>query len=122
VVIACSRVEAARNRLLHRDVDCYADVGIPAVVKVIAVIDVVDIDFVVVIPVISPVHRPWINRTEPITLILESRIPAYNQERLAVDTESVIRSKVNAEAVVRYAIAVVPAALLPRAMLGLPVV
>ena len=90
MMTACSRVEAARNRVLHRDIDCYADVGIPAVVQVIAVIDVVDIDFVVVIPVISPGNRPWIHGTEPITLILESRISAYNQERPAVDTESMI--------------------------------
>jgi hypothetical protein len=107
--------------LLHRDIDCYTDVRIPAVVQVVAVVDIVDIDFIVVVPVITPVLRPRIYRTEPITLILEAWISAYNQERLAVNTKSMVRPKIYAEAVVRYAIAMVSAALLPGTMLGLPV-
>jgi hypothetical protein len=113
--------EAAPNRPLHRDIDCNTDTGIPPVVHVVAVVDIVDIHFVVVIPAISPVRRPWIYRTEPITLVLEAWISAYNQERLAVNTESMIRSEIYAEAVVRDAIAVVAATLLPGAVIGFPV-
>jgi hypothetical protein len=113
--------EAAPNRPLHRDIDCNTDPGIPAVVHVVAVVDIADIDFVVVIPVISPVLRPWVYRTEPITLVLEAWISAYNQEGQAVNTESMVRPKVSAEAVVRDAIAVVAAALLPGAVVRFPV-
>jgi len=113
--------EIAPDRLLHRDVDCNADVGIPAVVHVVAVVDIVHIHFVVVVPVISPVLGPWVDRTEPITLVLEAWISAYNQERPAVDTEAMIRSKINAEAVVWDAIAVITATLLLGAVIGFPV-
>jgi hypothetical protein len=93
----------------------------PAVVQVIAVVDIVDINFVVVVPVISPVHRPWVHSAEPITLVLEAWISAYNQEGQAVNAESMVRPEVSAEAVVRDAIAVVAAALLPGAVIGFPV-
>ena len=97
------------------------DAGIPAVVQVVAVVDVVDVDVVVVVPVIPPGFRPRIDRADPIALVLEARVSAYNQEGKAVDAESVARAKVSAIAVVRNAVAVVAAALLPGAVIGLPV-
>src|SRR5271157_2792882 len=72
---------------LPRDVDRNRDVRIPAVVQVVAVVDVGNINVVVVIPVISPVFRPWVNETDPIALILKARISLHNQEGQAVDTE-----------------------------------
>jgi hypothetical protein len=112
--------EAAPRTPLHRDADRNADVGIPAVVKVIAVADVGDVYVVVVIPVIPPVFRPWVNETHPIATVLEARVSANNQEGKAVDAEPMLRPKVTAEPVVRDAVAVVTTALLPGAVVRFP--
>jgi hypothetical protein len=88
--------------------------------QVIAVIDVGDINFVGVVPVIRPVFWPWVNDTEPIALILEARVSAHNQKGLAVDAEPMLRPKVSTESVVRDAVAVVAATLLPSAVVGIP--
>ena len=105
---------------LHRDADRYSDVGIPAVVQVVAVVDVSDVDVVVVIPVIAPVFRPWVNKTYPIALILEARVPTNDQERQAVDAEPMVATKVSAVTVVRDAVAVIAATLLPVAVVRVP--
>jgi len=47
---------------------------------------------------------------------LEAGISAYNQKGEAVDVEPMVSTKVSTEAVVRNAIAVVAAALLPATM------
>jgi hypothetical protein len=106
---------------LHRDIDRNSLTGITAVVQVVAVVHIVDVDVVVVVPVIPPVRRPWINRTDPITFVLEAWIPTHYQERKALDAEPMIRPEVSPVAVVRNAIAAVATALLPGAMIGLPV-
>jgi len=106
---------------LERDVDRNSLGGIPAVVHVVAIVDVVDIDVVVVVPVISPGLRPGVNSADPITLVLEAWVSAYDQEREGIDAEAVARPKVSAVAVVRNAIATVAPTLLPGAMIGLPV-
>jgi hypothetical protein len=98
---------------LKRDVDRNSDIGIPAVVQVVAVVDVSDINVVSVVPVIPPVFRPWVNETDPIASVLEARISAHNQEGEAVDAESMARPKVSTEPVIRDAVAVVAATLLP---------
>jgi hypothetical protein len=98
-------------RPLHRDADRNSDAGIPLVVKVIAVVDVGDIDIVVVIPIVSPVFRPGVNETDPIALILEAWVSANNQEGQAVDVESVVRTKVSTEMVAGDTVAVVAATL-----------
>jgi len=112
--------EAAPGTPLHRDADRNSGLGIPAVEQVIAVVDVHDIDVVVVVPVIPPVFRPWVNETEPIAAVLEAGISAHNQEGESVNTEPMVPTKVSAEAVVRNAIAVVAATLLPGAVIGIP--
>jgi hypothetical protein len=112
--------ETAPGTPLPRDVDRNSNVRIPAVEQVIAVVDVGDINVVVVIPVIPPGFRPWVNKTDPIALILEARVPANNQEGQAVDAESMVRPKVSTIPVVRNAIAMVTATLLPRAVVGIP--
>jgi hypothetical protein len=101
---------------LHRDADCDSDIGIPAVVQVVAVINVGDINVVVVVPVIAPVLRPRVNGTDPIAFVLEARVSAYNHEGEAVDAKPVVLTKVSAVAVVRNAVAVVTTALSPSAM------
>jgi hypothetical protein len=107
--------------LLKRDVDRNSLAGVAAVVQVIAVVHVVDVDVVVVVPVISPGFWPWVNGTDPVTLVLEARVSAYHQEGQAVDAESVAGAKISAVAVVRNAVAAVATALLPGAVVGLPV-
>jgi hypothetical protein len=106
---------------LQRDVDRNSLAGIPAVVQVIAVVDIVDVNVIVVVPVVSPGSRPRINRTDPIALILETRVSAYDQEREGVDAKPVARPKVSTVTVVRNAVATVATALLPVAVVGLPV-
>jgi hypothetical protein len=112
--------EAAPRALLHRNADRHSDVGIPAVVKVIAVVHVGDVNVVVVIPVIPPVFRPWVNETDPIAPILEARVPANNQKGQAVDAEPMVPTKVSTVTVVRDAVAVVAATLLPVAVVRVP--
>jgi len=88
--------------------------------QVIAVVDVGDINVVVVIPVIAPVFRPWVNETDPIALVLKARISAHNQEWEAIDSEPMVRPKVSTEPVVRDAITVVAATLLPGPVVRIP--
>jgi hypothetical protein len=110
-----------RGNPLERDVDRNSLAGISAVVHVVAIVDVVDIDVVVVVPVISPGLRPGVDGADPIALVLEARVSAHDQEGEGIDAESVARPKVSAVAVVRNAITVVAPALLPGAVIGLPV-
>jgi hypothetical protein len=112
--------EAAPGKPLPRDVDGNSGVRIPMVEQVITVVDVGDINVVGVVPVISPIFRPWVNETDPIALILKARVPANNQEGQSVDAEAMVRPKVTAEPVVRDAVAVVAATLLPSAVVGIP--
>jgi hypothetical protein len=101
---------------LHRDADRNSDARIPAVEHVIAVVDIANIDVVGVVPVISPGFWPWVNQTEPIAVVLEAGISAHNQEGKAGDAEAMVLTKVSPETVVRNAVAVVAASLLPGAV------
>lgn len=101
---------------LHRDAHRNSYVWIPGVIQVVAVVDVSDINIVGVVPVVRPVFRPWIDRTEPIALVLEAWISANNEEREAIDPEAVVRPKISAVPVVRNTVAVVPPPLFPRAV------
>jgi len=96
-------------------------VGIPAVVHVVAIVDVRHVNVVVVVPVFSPVFGPRVNRTDPVTVVLEAGISAYNQKWQAADSETVIRTKVSAVTILRNTVAVVAAALLPGAVVSVPV-
>ena len=95
--------------------------GVPSVVQVIAVSRVVDIHIIVVVPVVGPVFRPRVNQTEPIASVLKARVSAHDDYWVAVDAERVTRTKVAIVAVVGNSVAIVTAALLPIAVLGLPV-
>ena len=106
---------------LHGDADRNPHVGVPAVIHVITVVGVDNIDIVVVVPIISPICRPRVNRADPIALVLKAGISTYNQERKARDAEPVVLTEVSAIPVVRNAITVVSPALLPCAMVGVPV-
>jgi len=91
------------------------------VVQVVAIPGVNDIHIIVVVPIVRPVFWPWVNYTEPKAVVLEARIPANILQLVPEDTESVVRTKVAAVTVLGNAVSVVAAALLPIAVLGLPV-
>ncbi len=107
---------------LHRNVDRNSHTWIPAVEQVIAVVNVGDVNVVVVVPIISPIVRPRVNHTEPIALVLEPGISAYDQKRESVDAESMVWTKVATETVLRDVVSVIATTLLPVAVVGVPVV
>lgn len=89
--------------------------------EVVAVVHVIDVDIVIVVPVVAPGIWPGIDGTDPVALVLKARVSAHNQEREGVDTEAVARAKVSAISVIGNAIPAVAATLLPGAVIGLPV-
>ena len=105
---------------LERDTDGDAGVGIPAVVHVVAVIHIGDIDVVVVVPIVAPVFGPRVKSTDPVAVVPEAGISAYEPEWQATDSEAMLWPKVSAVPVIRNAVTVVAAALLPRAVVGVP--
>jgi hypothetical protein len=107
--------------LVHKNGDCDSIPGIPTVVHVIAVPGVIDIHIIVVVPVVWPVFWPRVNNAEPEAAVLKAGIPANHHHGVAVDAEHVIRTKVPTITVLWNPVAVVAAALLPGAVLGLPV-
>ena len=107
---------------LKRDTNCNAGAaGIVAVVQVIPAVVVRYVNIVGFVPVIPPVFRIRINGAEPIAAVLKARIPANVPEGKAVDAERVVLAIVAIEIGVRNAVAVVAAALLPIAVLGVPI-
>jgi hypothetical protein len=105
---------------LERDTDRNSSAGISAVVQIVAIVNISDIDVIVVIPVISPIFRPWVKSTDPITVILKAGISANNQEGKPGDAEPMVLTKVSTESVIRNAVAAVAATLLPGAVVGIP--
>ena len=101
--------------------DCDPIPGVPAVVQVIAVFGVNDIDIIVVVPIVCPILWPWVHETEPKASVLEPRIPAIQLHRVPVDAEPVIRPKAATIVGIWNAVAGITATLPPIAVLGLPV-
>ena len=89
--------EAALDRQLEYDADCNANTGMHRVVQVIAAINVVNVNFIGVVPVCWP----RVNESEPIAAVLEARIPGDNPR--TVDAEPVVTTKMGTETVVRNA-------------------
>ena len=93
----------------------------PAVVHVIPIVLIDNIHVIGLVPVVCPVVRPGINQTEPKAAILKTRESANHHIRLVVDDERVVRTKVAVVTILRDAVAVVTAALLPRAVVRIPI-
>jgi hypothetical protein len=108
--------------LHHGDGDGESSARIPGVVHVVSAVGILHVDVVVLIPVVRPGFRPRVNETKPEAFVLEARKTADKYHGLAVDAEPVRRTEVAVVAVVRNAVAVVAAALLPVAVLGMPAV
>ena len=106
---------------LRRDDDCNRNAGVPRVVHVVAIVNVIHINVVGFVPVRCPVSRPRVNHTEPIAAVLEAWEPANQFEGKAVDAESVAPTIVATEIRVRNAVAVIAASLTPSAVVGLPI-
>lgn len=107
--------------LLHGHADGYAGSRIPAIEQVVPIVHIVDINVVSVIPVISPVFRPGVDRAKPIAVVLETGVSSHDHEREDADFESMVRPKTSAETVIRYEIPVISAALPPGSVVRLPV-
>ena len=91
------------------------------VVHVVSVVDVVDIDVVSPVPGRRPCFRAGIDHTEPVAPELESGIAFDYDDGNLVDVEPVAAAEVGVEAIWRNTVSVVAAALVPGAMLTLPI-
>ena len=93
----------------------------PTVVHVVSVVLIDNVNVVGLVPVVCPVVRPRINQAKPKAVVLEAREPANHHVGLVVDYERVLRAKVSVVTVFRDAVTVVSTALLPVAVIGIPV-
>lgn len=114
-------LDPALGKALHRHADGNADVWVSAVVHVIPIVRINHIDIVGLIPVVGPCIWPRIDHAEPITVVLKAWEATNHHVRLVVDYERIIRSKVAVVAVFRDAVTVIAAALLPVAVVVVPV-
>lgn len=97
----------------HRNVDCNSDARVAPVVHVVAVASVGYVDVVVVVPIIRPILRPRVQKSYPVTLVLETWVSVIDHKRESEDTEEMLRSEVSAIPIVRNSVAVITASLLP---------
>jgi len=121
VVMAEPPLLASASASVHIYGDCDPIHGVPPVVQVIAIFRVNDIDIIVFVPVVRPVLWPWVHETEPKTGVPEARVPAIYFDRVCVDAEPVIRTKVAAIVLIRNAVAAVTTTFPPVAVFGPPV-
>ena len=112
---------APDTRLIQVEADGDSIAGITAVIQIISITVVIHINVVAVVPVACPVFWPRVNQSEPKAAVLEAAISAYIHYREAVDDEPVILPVIGTKTVIRNAVAAIPAALLPGAVIGLPV-
>jgi len=108
----CSLLE--RNG--HRD----SNAGVHAIIEVVPIAGVVKIYIVGFVPSRRPRFRPRINKRHPIAVVLEARIPAYEEQRKPADAEEVVTPEVVPKAVIRNSVAAIAAALLPGAVIVIP--
>jgi hypothetical protein len=91
------------------------------VVHVVSVVDVVHIDIVSPVPGSGPGFRARINHAEPVATVLEPRVAFNHYDRHLMHAEPVSAAEVGVKAIVRNAVSVISAAIVPGAMLALPI-
>ena len=106
--------------LLERDGDGDTGAGAGTVIHVVPIVGVIKIYVVGFVPRCRPHFRPRINECDPIAVVAEAWIPANENHRQAVDAEIVRSPPVGPEAVFRYAVAVIAAALSPSVVVVIP--
>ncbi len=111
----------AVEKSLQRNTNGDTYVRISGVVHVVPVVLVDDINIVGLIPVVCPRVWPGIDHTEPIASVLKARESTHHHVRLVVDDEPIAWAEVAVVAVLRDAVSVIAATLLPVAVVGLPV-
>jgi hypothetical protein len=124
------REERTKSRLslqlrIRSERDADGDSGtvrISAVEQVVSVTLVIDINVVCLIPVVAPIVGVRIHHREPVAAVLETRIAALIHEGKAIDAEVVTSTVVAAEIIVGNSVAMVAAALLPAAVIVIPVI
>ena len=107
---------------LQGDVDGNGNSGMPPIVHVVSVIDVVDIDIVGPVPDRRPGFWARINHPKPEAPVLETRGTFDHNDWDFVDAKPVSTAKMGTEAIFRNAVSVIAAACVPGAMLTLPIV
>jgi hypothetical protein len=103
---------------IHGDGDAIA--RILNVVQVISVIGIIDVHVVALIPVVRPVFRYRVEKSEPITIVFETRTPGKNYQRKAENSEPMVATKITAKTVLWNSVPAVASTLLPGAVLDLP--
>jgi len=111
-VVACIQLE--------RNGDCDWEARVIPVVQIVPISSVVEIHVVVLVPVLSPGFRPRINNRDPVSVVLETRHSADENQRKTIDAEEVIVAEVEPEAVFRNPEAVIAATLSPVLMFVFP--
>ena len=91
------------------------------VVHVVSVVDVVDINVVSPVPGWRPCFRTGIDDAEPVAPELKTRVAFDCDHGNFVNAEPVSAAEISVEAINRDAISVVAAAIVPGAMLSLPI-
>ena len=113
-------VQEQAVRDLERNCDGDWIIGVIAVIEVVPIAGVVEIHIVGFVPVCPPGFRPWIDDRDPISVVLEARLPTHEDQRKAVDAEEMIAAEVEPEAGVGNPVAAVATALTPALVLALP--
>lgn len=88
------------------DADRNSHAGIVAVVHVVAVVSMGDVDFVVVVPIVRPFLRPRVEKRNPITLVLESGVSVINRKGETIEPRPMPLAEIAAIAVLGNPIAV----------------
>ncbi len=113
---------ALARLLVHRHGHRNSILRILAVVQIIAVVGVVKVNIIVVVPIVRPILRPWIDDTDPVSAVPEARISAEHCHTIPTQAERMLRSKVFAITELRDPVTDVAAAFPPVPMLRPPIV
>jgi hypothetical protein len=116
----CVGVTLLAEFLIQVEADGDAIARISAVVQIISAAVVVQVHVIAVVPITRPVFRPRVDQSEPVAAVLEAALRANIHHGETVDAEPVILAIRATETVIRNTVAVIPASLLPGAVLGLP--